>query len=75
MEVFEHFPKNKMCSYSSSVLVRDIAGPDTKQINEMWKNDKPIQFSEMDFSKVDGCWAYIPKPTREVKKEEEVSNV
>jgi hypothetical protein len=70
MEVFEYFPKTQMCSFSNSVLVKDIAGPDQKQINELWKLDKPIEFNELDFSKVDGCWSYIPKPTREVKQEE-----
>ena len=69
-EIFEHFPKNMMCSFNNSVLVRDIAGPDQKQINEMLSTGKQIEFHEMDFSNVDGCWAYIPKPTREVKKEE-----
>lgn len=72
--VFEYFPKQNMCAFPNSVLVRDIAGPERKQINEMWQNDKPIELSELDFATVDGCWAYIPKPTREVKKEE-VSNV
>jgi len=66
--VFEHYPKNLMCSFSSSVLVKDIAGPDGKQINKMYTENKPIELSEMDFSNVDGCWAYIPKPTREVKQ-------
>jgi hypothetical protein len=74
MDVFEYFPKNKMCSFHNSVVVRDIAGPDVKQINEMWKGGKPIELSEMDFTKVDGCWSYISKPTREVKSEE-VQNV
>ena len=70
-EVFEHFPKNMMCSFIKSVIVKDIAGPDNKQINQMYTNEKPIELSEMDFSTVDGCWAYIPKPTRELKKVEE----
>ncbi len=69
-EVFEHFPKNMMCSFVHSVVVRDIAGPELKQINEMFTNEKPIELSEMDFSNVDGCWSYIPKPTREIKIEE-----
>ena len=66
-EVFEAFPRNEMCSFNHSVVVKDVAGPDQKQINEMYQNDKQIELSEMDFSNVDGCWAYIPKPTREVK--------
>ena len=66
-EVFEFFPRKEMCSFANSVLVKDISGPDQKQINEMSTNDKPIELSEMDFSNVDGCWAYIPKPTREIK--------
>lgn len=67
-EVFEFFPRNQMCSFINSIVVRDIAGPDQKQINEMYANDKPIELSEMDFTNVDGCWSYIPKPTREVKQ-------
>jgi hypothetical protein len=67
-EVFEFFPRTQMCSFINSVVVRDIAGPDQKQINEMYLSNKPIELSEMDFSNVDGCWAYIPKPTREVKQ-------
>lgn len=66
-EIFETFPKTKMCSFINSVIVKDIAGPDQKQINEMYINEKPIELSEMDFSNVDGCWSYIPKPKREVK--------
>lgn len=71
-EVFEHFPKKIMCSFVNSVVVKDIAGPDQKQLNEMYTNNKPIELSEMDFSSVDGCWAYIPKPTRELKVEEKI---
>lgn len=66
-EIFESFPRPMMCSFVNSVLVKDIAGPDSKQINKMFSEEKPIEFNEMDFSKVDGCWAYIPKPTREQK--------
>jgi len=66
-EIFESFPKQMMCSFANSVIVKDIAGPDNKQINKMYLEEKPIEFSEMDFSAVDGCWAYIPKPTREIK--------
>lgn len=67
-EVFEFFPKQEMCSFNHSILVKDIAGPDLKQINEMYESEKPIQFEEMDFTNVDGCWSYIPKPAREVKQ-------
>ncbi len=74
-EVFEYFPRNKMCSFISSVVVKDLAGPDQKQINEMYMNEKPIELSEMDFSNVDGCWAYIPKPTREIKEIKEETDV
>lgn len=70
--VFEHFPKNMMCSFSNSILLRDIAGPDGKQINQMYMENKPIELNEMDFSNVDGCWAYIPKPSREVKQIEKI---
>jgi len=70
-EVFEFFPKNIMYSFTNNVIVKDIAGPDQKQINEMYLNDKPIELSEMSFENVDGCWAHISKPSREVKKEEE----
>jgi len=66
-EIFESFPRQMMCSFSNSVIVKDIAGPDNKQINQMYLEGNPIEFSEMDFSSVDGCWAYIPKPTREIK--------
>jgi hypothetical protein len=65
-EVFEFFPRKEMCSFVNSILVKDIAGPDQKQINEMYVNEKPINIEEMDFSNVDGCCAYIPKPSREV---------
>lgn len=70
-EVFEFYPKSEMASFVNSVLVRDIAGPDKKQINELWMNDKPIELSELNFNNtVDGCDAYIPKPEREQKIEE-----
>jgi len=68
--VFEFFPKNMMCSFSNSIVVRDVAGPDQRQINQMFNEGKPIEFSEMDFTNVDGCWSPIPKPTREVKQVE-----
>jgi hypothetical protein len=71
-EIFETYPKQMMCSFANSVLVKDIAGPDLKQINQMYTEEKPIEFSEMDFSNIDGCWAHIPKPTREVKQVEKI---
>lgn len=71
---FEYYPKQIMCSFINSVLVKDIAGPDQKQINEMYQSKKPIELSEMDFSNVDGCWANIPKPTRESKQIEKTEN-
>lgn len=67
-EVFEFFPRNEMCSFLNSVVVKDIAGPDHKQINEMYQKENPIELSQMDFTNVDGCWSYIPKPSREVKQ-------
>ena len=36
----------------------------------MYSNKKQIELNEMDFTKVDGCWAFIPKPSREIKQEE-----
>lgn len=74
-EVFEFFPRNEMCSFVHSVIVKDIAGPNIKQINEMYVNENPIELSEMDFSSVDGCWAYIPKPTREIKTIEKTETI
>lgn len=72
--VFEYFPKTHMCSFMESVIVKDVAGPERKQINDMLVNNKPIELNEMDFSEVDGCWAMIKKPSREVKTDKLETN-
>lgn len=70
LQIFESFPKNKMCSFSESVLVNTpnnivntsfanrnglTHGADVRELNDKYLDGKIIDMESMDFTNIIGC--------------------